>query len=153
MKKLLIAVFITAMPFAAFAQADFDKFQNQEGIEVVVVTENLVNILNEMKVSDGAKEAQPYLDKVKNIESLKVFTTSKKKHAKEMRKTVETYLEKHPMDKLVSVNDGDSKVDIYMVTGEKSSEIKELLVFTEDKEDNETVLVSIIGNIDISDKK
>ena len=153
MKKFIIMAILAAMPFATFAQTDFDKFQDQEGIEAVVITENLVNMLNEIKVSEGAKEAQPYIDKIKNIESLKVFTTSKKKHAKEMRKTVTAYLEKHPMDKLVSVHDDGSKVDVYMVTGEKTSELKELLVFTESEKDNETVLVSIIGNIDLADKK
>jgi hypothetical protein len=153
MKKFIIAALLAATPFVTFAQAEFDKFQDKEGIDGVVVNENLVNLLNHIKISEGANKAQPYLDKVKEMESLRVFTTSERKHSKEMKKTVTSYLKKHPMEKLVSVNDDGTKVDVYMKAGKKSSEVRELLVFTESKKDNEVVLVSFIGNIDLDSKE
>ena len=153
MKKFIIAALLAATPFVTFAQAEFDKFQDQEGIDGVVVGENLLDVLGYIKLSGGAEKAQGYLEKVKEMESFKVFTTSEKKHAKEMKKTVASYLKKHPMEKLVSVNDDGTKVDVYMKAGEKNSQVRELLVFTENKKDKEVVLVSFIGNIDLADKK
>ncbi len=153
MKKFIIAALLAAMPFVTFAQAEFEKFQDQEGIDGVVVGENLLDVLGYIKLSGGAEKAQGYLEKVKEMESLRVFTTSERKHSKEMKKTVTSYLKKHPMEKLVSVNDDGTKVDIYMKSGNKSSEIRELLVFTQNNKDNEVVLVSFIGNIDLEDKE
>ncbi len=152
MKKFIIAVLLTAMPFVTFAQADFDKFQDQDGIDGVVINENLLDILGYIKLSGGAEKAQDYLNKVKDMESLRVFTTSERKHSKNMKKTVASYLKKHPMEKLVSVNDDGTKVDVYMKAGKKDSQINELLVFTENSKDDEVVLVSFIGNIDLDDK-
>ncbi|KAF2518467.1 DUF4252 domain-containing protein [Flavobacterium salilacus subsp. salilacus] len=153
MKKIIITAILAAMPFATFAQTDFDKFQDQEGIDGLVINENLINILNYIKISDGVKQAEPYLNNIKETESFRVFTTSEKKHSKEMKKTVKSYLKKHPMEQVVAVNDKGTKVNVYMTTSEKSSQIRELIVFTENEKDDEVVLVSFIGNVDLEDKK
>lgn len=153
MKKFIITALLAAMPFITFAQAAFDKFQDQEGIDGIVLNENVVNILNYIKLSEGSKQVQPYLQNVKDVESLRIFTTSEKKHAKDMKKTVATYLRKHNMEELVTLNSDGTKVKVYMVAGTDPSEINELLVFTENKKDNNTTLISFIGNIDLDQEQ
>ncbi|QYJ68179.1 DUF4252 domain-containing protein [Flavobacterium litorale] len=153
MKKFIITALLAAMPFITFAQAAFDKFQDQEGIDGIVLNENVVNILNYIKLSQGSKQVQPYLQNLKDVESLRIFTTSEKKYAKDMKKTVATYLRKHNMEELVTLNSDGTKVKVYMVAGTDPSEINELLVFTENKKDNNTTLISFIGNIDLDQEQ
>ncbi|AXG75108.1 DUF4252 domain-containing protein [Flavobacterium arcticum] len=153
MKKFIIVALLAVTPFVTFAQREFDKFQDKEGIDGIVIHENLVDVLGYIKLSGGAEKAKDYLDKVDSMESLRVFTTSDKKYSKDMKKTVASYLRKHSMDELVSLNDKGTKVNIYITAGKNNSQIKELLVFTENKKDDEVVLVSFIGNIDLDDKE
>ncbi|OIQ22109.1 MAG: hypothetical protein BM557_01660 [Flavobacterium sp. MedPE-SWcel] len=153
MKKFIVTAVLAVMPFITFAQKEFDKFQDKEGIDGVVISENLVEVLGYIKLSQGAEQAQDYLKKVKDLETLRVFTTSDRVHSKDMKSTVKKYLRKHDMESLVSLKDGGNKVNVYMVSGKDKSIIKELLVFTEDSKSNEVVLVSFIGNIDLDSKE
>jgi hypothetical protein len=153
MKKLIITSVLAIMPFFTFAQQAFDKFENQEGIDGVIINEKLIDVLGGLKLTGAAQEVEGYLKKVKSFESFRVFSTSDKKHAREMRNTVEGYLKKHPMDELMTVKEEGTLIKIYMVNGATASEIKELIVFTNNEKDNETMLVSFIGNIDLASEQ
>lgn len=152
MKKIIVTAMVALLPWVTFAQEDFDKFQDKEGIDGVIISENLVEVLGYIKFSGGAEKAKPYLEKVKDVESFRVFSTSQKKYCKDMKKTVASYLKKHKMERVLNINSDGSIVDVYMVTAEDSSVIKELLLFTDNTKKDETVLVSFIGNIDLNEK-
>lgn len=149
MKKFIVTALLAAMPFIASAQTTaFDKFENVEGIETVVINKKMFEIIGNVEAPAGGDKAQKMINAVKGLDNVKVFTTSEKKHRKEMAKTVESYLKQNTLEELMSVKDEKSRIKIYVNKGD-SSLIKECLVFVDD--DKEMVLLSLTGNIDLKE--
>lgn len=152
MKKFIIAAALAAMPLLGFAQKEFDQFEDKDGIDSVIIREKLMDILGDIEIS-GTEEAKGYLDNVKSMESLRVFTTKDRQYAMEMETTVASYLKKKRMDELMSVNSDGKNVKIYTVSGTEPSDIKELLLLSKDAKENEVVLVTFVGDISLKNKK
>ena len=130
MKKLIIALFVL-MPALIFAQSPFDKFDGKDGVTAVVVNKKMFQLMGEVKMDPKDKEAQQYLNLVKKLENLRVFTTSNSKTMAEMKSTVTEYLKKNPLEELMRINDSGRNIRIYVKTGAKASQVKELLMFME----------------------
>lgn len=152
MKKFIITAALVAMPLLGFAQKEFDKFEDKDGIDSVIIREKLMDMLGDIEIS-GTKEAKGYLDNVKSMESLRVFTTKDRQYALDMETTVASYLKKKRMEELISVNSDGKNVKIYTVSGTEPSDIKELLLLSKDAKENEVVLVTFVGDISLKDKK
>lgn len=152
MKKFIITAALAAMPLLGFAQKEFDQFEDKDGIDSVIIREKLMDILGDIEIS-GTEEAKGYLDNVKSMESLRVFTTKDRQYAMEMETTVASYLKKKRMDELMSVNSDGKNVKIYTVSGTEPSDIKELLLLSKDAKENEVVLVTFVGDISLKNKK
>jgi Domain of unknown function (DUF4252) len=151
MKKFIITAVLAAMPFITFAQTKaFDKFQDVEGIESMTVTKELFRMLGDVKIY-GDDKAQKYLDMAERIEGLKVFSTKEQKHKDAMKLAVTEYVKKNPLTELMSANTHGAKVKVYVIQGKEESVIKEGLVFIENNDDKEMVLVSFTGNLDLKD--
>jgi hypothetical protein len=151
MKKFIIIALMAAMPLVTFAQTKaFDKFENVEGIESVIVSDKMFKMLGEVKVS-GNEKADKYLGMAENVEGLKVFMTKVEKHKESLRQAIAEYVKKSPLSELMSVNHEGSKVKIYALQGSKESIIKEGLIYVEGKGDMELVLLSFTGNINLND--
>lgn len=152
MKKLIIAVVLAVTPFVSFAQTNvFDKFQNVEGIQSICLNSKLFEIAGSVETPAGGEKAQKCLDMVKNIDNMKIFSTSERKHKKNLSSAVWAYLKENTLSELVSVNDKGSKVKVYVKQGGKPSEIREALVFVED--DKEVVVMSFTGQVDLNTLK
>lgn len=152
MKKFIITAALAAMPLLGFAQKEFDQFEDKDGIDSVIIREKLMDILGDIEIS-GTEKAKGYLDNVKSMESLRVFTTKDRQYAMEMETTVASYLKKKRMDELMSVNSDGKNVKIYTVSGTEPSDIKELLLLSKDAKENEVVLVTFVGDISLKNKK
>lgn len=152
MKKLIIAL-LAILPSAVFAQNDFfDRFENIDGIDGVVVTDNMLEILGYIKIS-GAGDETTLADEVKALDKVKVFVTKEDKHINEMRSSVADYIKKNPMEGLVKVKNESGTITVYIKQAGETSVIKEFLMFTEDAEKHEAILISFTGNLDLGEEK
>jgi len=153
MKKFIITALLAALPLVTFAQTTaFDRFENVEGIETVSVNKKMFEMAGSLKTPEGKEQMQKYVDMAKGIESLRVYSTAEKKHKKEMSSAVTDYLKQNLLEELVSINSEDAKVKIYVNKGGDATHITECLVFVENlKKKEETVLVSMTGDINLKD--
>jgi TusA-related sulfurtransferase len=149
MKKLIMIFAIAVLPAITFAQSAFSQFEGKDDIAVVTISDKAFELFGgEIKTDAGGDKAKKYLDQVKNLESLKVYTTTNKKYRKDIKKAVVAYLKQNGLTELVSVNEGGSEFKVYIKQGKSSSEVKELLLFADnDDESKEIVLVSLTGTI------
>lgn len=150
MKKLFIAFVLLFMPAMIFAQSPFTKFEDKAAITSVIVNKKMFELMGEIKTDPKDKDAVPYKNLVRKLESLKVFTTSNAKFSSEMKATVESYLKGNPLEELMRINDGGRNIKIYVKQGATSSQVKELLMFI-DGGKQETVLMSLTGTFDLND--
>lgn len=159
MTRIIITIVLALMPTLFFAQSQsaFDKFEGREDITSVSVNKKTFEMLGDIKVdakeSKGkdAKDISKYLGMADKIDNLKVLTTSSVKASAELKIAFENYRKAEKLEQLMRVNDEGKNVMIYVKSGKTASAAKEFLIFVEggDKIGDETVLVSLVGDIDL----
>jgi alpha-acetolactate decarboxylase len=150
MKRLFVAFVFMLIPTMFYAQTAFAKFEDKTDVTSVVVNKKMFQLMGQMKMDPKDKDAQQYLNLVKKLDNLKVFTTSSSKHANEMKSTVDGYLKSNPLEELMRINNDGKNIKIFVKSGTSSSQVKELLMFMEGNK-TETVLMSLTGNFDLND--
>lgn len=152
MKKFIIVLIMAIAPALTFAQsAAFDKFDGRDGVTSVVVNKKMFQLMGNVKADKTDKNMQQYLDLIKKLDMLKVFTTTNSKAVADMKATVSGYLKANPLEELMRINDSGRNIKIYVKSGAKESQVRELLMFMEGGGKDDTVLMSLTGNFDLSE--
>ncbi len=152
MTKFIVTLVLALVPAYFFGQSAFDKFDGQENVTSVIVNKKTFELLGSVKTDVKDKDVAKYLDMANGIENFKMFSTSSIKAATEMKSTFDSYRKKQNLEELVRVNDKGKNIQIYVKSGNSSSKVKELLMFIDggDEKGNETVLISLLGDFDLS---
>jgi alpha-acetolactate decarboxylase len=152
MKKSIIIVVFALLPTFFFGQAAFDKFDGQDDVTSVIVNKKMFQMMGSVKMDNKDKETQQYLNLIKKLDNLKVFTTNSTRVTAEMKATSEKYMKSAGLEELMRVNDNGKNIKISVRSGAKDSQIKELLMFMEgSSKGNETVLMSLTGDFDLNE--
>lgn len=164
MKKISFILAFILMPILASAQSVFDKYEDVKGVTSVVVNQKMFSMIASMGVNLVDAEAQEYLDMVKKITGMRVFSTGDAKVSADMLATVDGYLKTSSLQELMRVKDGEQNIKFYVKEGKDENHVKELLMFmtglnelTKNQDVNvngkklevETVLLSLTGDIDL----
>ena len=154
MKKILIIAVLTVLPLFGFSQTSiFDKFEDMDDVTTIVINQNAFRMLS--KVSGDSQEAKEYMDIVKSLTSLKVFTTEKESIANEMKSIVAKYLKSEKLSELMRIKDKGANVKIYVREGKDEDHVRELLMYVNEISENgvhgqEAVILSLTGDINLN---
>lgn len=152
MKKFIIVLIMAIVPALTFAQSTaFDKFDGRDGVTAVVVNKKMFQLMGNVKADKTDKNMQQYLDLIKKLDMLKVFTSTNSKAVADMKATVAGYLKANPLEELMRITENGRNIKIYVKSGAKESQVRELLMFMEGSGKNDTVLMSLTGNFDLSE--
>jgi len=131
MKKIIFIIALAFLPFANYAQVSiFDKFEAMDDVTSVIVNKEMFKMMSKFKGS--SPEAIQYAEMVKDLESLKVFTTESTAIANQMEEVVSKYLKTSKLVELMRVKDKAANVKIYIRPGKDESHVSELLMFVND---------------------
>ncbi|RZJ30177.1 MAG: DUF4252 domain-containing protein [Flavobacterium sp.] len=147
MKKLLVTIVLALMPTLFFGQAAFDKFDGQEGVTSVIVNKKMFQMMGNVKNN----ETQEYLNLIKKLDNLKVFTTTAPKYASDMKATADKYIKTANLEELMRINDKGQNIRIMVKTGSTETRVRELLMFIDGIKGGQTVLMSLTGDFDLND--
>jgi len=152
MKKIIITLVFSIVSYFVSAQTSFDKYDQQDGVAAVIVNKKMFQMMGNVKVDTNDKETQQYLALIKKLDNLKVYTTSNPKISADMKVTVEKHLKSAGLEELMRVNDSGNNLKIWVKSGSTEDQIKELVMFSEEpNKDNQTVLMSLTGNFNLSE--
>ncbi len=147
-KKMFLYVALL-VPMLFFGQTAFDKFDGRDDITAVIVNKKMFQMMG--KVDSKDKEAQQYLNLIKKLDYLRVFTTTDSKTTQEMKATAEKYIKSSGLEELMRISDKGKSIRIMIKSGAKESIVKELLMFIEGSGKEDTVLLSLIGEFDLDE--
>lgn len=142
--KIIIVLALAIVPFVTNAQSQFDKFEDMEGVSSVIVSQKAFDLMKTI----GAESDDEYLELINNLKSLKVFATESASVATKMASEVSSYLKTAKLEELMRANDDGNNVKIYIKEGSSANYVKELFMFVKSN-DEQTVIVSLTGNIDL----
>ncbi|WP_035667600.1 DUF4252 domain-containing protein [Flavobacterium sp. 83] len=151
MKKFLITLVVVLVSSPFFAQAAFDKFDGQDDVTSIIVNKKMFDLMSKVKVDASDKETQQYLNLIKKLDNLKVFTTKNTRVEGEMKIAADRYVKSAGLEELMRVNDSGKNIKILVKSGAKDSQIRELLMFIEGAKNDDTVLMSLTGDFDLSE--
>lgn len=150
-KSIVVFVFIL-LPTVFFGQAAFDKYDGQDDVTSVIVNKKMFQMMGSVKMDTKNKEEQQYLNLIKKLDNLKVFTTNSTRVTADMKSTSEKYMKSAGLEELMRVNDNGKNIKISVKSGSNDSQIKELLMFMEgSSRGNQTVLMSLTGDFDLNE--
>jgi len=150
-KSIVVFVFIL-LPTVFFGQAAFDKYDGQDDVTSVIVNKKMFQMMGSVKMDTKNKEEQQYLNLIKKLDNLKVFTTNSTRVTADMKATSEKYMKSAGLEELMRVNDNGKNIKISVKSGTNDSQIKELLMFMEgSSKGNQTVLMSLTGDFDLNE--
>jgi len=137
---------------AFFAQAAFDKFDGQDDVTSIIVNKKMFELMSKVKMDTSDKESQQYLNLIRKLDNLKVFTTTSTRVTSEMKVAADKYIKTDGLEELMRVNDSGKNIRIMVKSGGGDGQIKEFLMFIEGgSQDNKTVLMSLTGAFDLSE--
>lgn len=152
MRKSIVVFVIMLLPTVFFGQAAFDKFDGQDDVTSVIVNKKMFQMMGSVKMDIKNKEDQQYLNLIKKLDNLKVFTTNSTRVTADMKATSEKYMKSAGLEELMRVNDNGKNIKISVKSGTNDSQIKELLMFMEgSSRGNQTVLMSLTGDFDLNE--
>jgi hypothetical protein len=152
MRKLVLVLLFSLLSTAFFGQTAFDKFDGQDDVTSVIVNKKMFEMMGSVKMDNKDKDSQQYLSFIKKLDNLKVFTTTSTRVTSEMKTTADKYMKTAGLEELMRINDGGKNIKIWVKSGSKDSQIKELLMFMEGtSKGNETVLMSLTGDFDLNE--
>lgn len=164
MKKIVLIIAIAVFPIMSFGQGLFDKYEDMDGVSSFVVNQKMFSMLASINIDFDDPEAEAVMEAVKKIKSIKVLTTGNDKTSASMKADVEKYVRNSSLEELMRFKDGNQTVKFYVREGSSENYVKELLMFVTglkeltkgqditingEKREIETVIVSIVGDIDL----
>ena len=152
MKKIIVTLVLALVSNTFFAQSSFDKYDGQDGVGSIIVNKKMFQMMASVKVDANDKETQQYLNLMKKLDNLKVFTTTSSKISEDMKSTADKYFKIAGLEELMRVNDNGKNLKIWVKSGSNSNQIKELLMFGKEvNKENQTVLMSLTGDFTMDD--
>ncbi|WP_298224434.1 DUF4252 domain-containing protein [Flavobacterium sp.] len=151
MKNFLVTLVVFLMSSPFFAQGAFDKFDGQDDVTSIIVNKKMFDLMSKVKMEASDKEAQQYLNLIKKLDNLKVFTTKSTRVENEMRAASEKYIKTAGLEELMRVNQDGRNIKILVKSGASDSQVRELLMFIEGSKNEDTVLMSLTGDFDLNE--
>ncbi len=164
MKKSILLLVVLASSILSYGQGLFDKYEDIDGVTSGVLNQKMFSMLASINVNLDNPEDQAVFDAVKKIKNVKWLVTDKNLVSQQMRTDLKKHVTSAQLEELMRFKDGEQTVKFYVKEGENENHIKELLMFVDglkeltDKENIkingkkrtvETVVVSILGDIEL----
>ena len=156
MKKIMLLIALVVTPIVTSAQSFFDKLEDTDGVDMVVVTKDafeLISKFKDVKIDDN--EGMKVFQMVQDLKEFKMFSTDDKSTANTMETMANIAIKKQNLTQLMRIKNDDSRVKIYVKSTKNKDFVSEVLMFIKgiNKKTNgnsEAVIVSLTGNIDIN---
>jgi hypothetical protein len=150
-KKFIMTILILLVSTPFFAQSAFDKFDGKEEVTSIVVNKKMFELMSKVKMDTSDKEAQKYMNLIKKLDNLKVFSTQNSAVEAEMKVAADKYVKSAGLEELMRINDKGRNVKIMVKSGAKDTQIRELFMFVEGSKGEDTVLLSLTGDFDLNE--
>ncbi len=156
MKKIILLIALVVTPMVTNAQSFFDKLEDTDGVDMVVVTKDAFELISKFKnVNIDDNEGMKVFQMIQELKEFKMFSASNAEIADKMEKMANTAIKNQNITQLMRIKDDDSRVKIYVKSTKNKDFVSEVLMFIkgidkQTKGQSEAVIVSLTGNIDIN---
>lgn len=155
MKRVILLIAFVVTPMLTFGQSMFDKLEDMDGVDAVIINKEAFQILKNFKSNINDNEAMQVFEMIEDLNELKVFSTTNKDIAAQMNAMVAKAVKASKLTELMRLKEKDTRVKIYIKSTGKQDIVSEVLMYVKgiDKRTNgmsEAAVVSLTGKIDVN---
>ena len=151
MKKIIVYVALMISSLV-FSQNAFDKLEDKEGVESIVVSKKMFELMSKVKVDAKDKEMQQYMSLLKKLDNLQAVYTSQSKWSGDLNASASDYLKSNPLDAISSTTQDGNMIKVYGKTDANETNVKEVLVVVNGNFNGvKTSIVSIKGDFPLNE--
>ena len=156
MKKMVLSlVVIGAMVLPAILNAQttidrlYDKYAGNDGFTSINISPEMFNMISGISMNDSSKETKEAQDAMSQLTGLKmlVYEAEEGEVDREFMDEIKALTKIEGYSELMSVQDGDEIVK-FLVSKTPDGKVSEMLMIV--YEENEAVVMSMTGNLDMS---
>lgn len=145
MKKIIVYVALLVSSIA-FSQNAFDKLEDKEGVESIVVSKKMFEMMSKVK------EMQQYMNLLKKLDNLQAVYTSQSKLSGDLNSAAASYLKANPLESITTTTQDGNVIKVYGKTDANQSNVREVLVVVNGNFNGvKTSVLSIKGDFPLSE--
>ncbi len=150
-KNILGILSFSLWSLTSFAQAEFNKFDDNDKVSTINVNKKMFDMMSNVKMDTSNKENQAYLNLIKKLETLRVYSTKNSALSADMKVVTDNFVSSKSFDNLMTITDQGAKVKIYVNPGATANTIKQLLMFSDGSGQTETIILLLTGNFSLNE--
>ena len=151
MKKIVLGLLSFSFYYGVHAQKQLDAFEAMDQVKSVVVNQKMFDLMAKVKMDDSDKEAAHYLSLLQKLDQLKLYATVDKSTALQMKTAVGEYVSATNLAAMSKITDSGNQISLFVKPGTSATELTEMLLFVEGAANEETVVFSLTGLIDLNE--
>ena len=130
MKKYFLLVLVLSFSAVVSGQSVFEKYQNNKEVTAISISPKMFQLLGSMSLSSGDPEADALMEMIKGITNFRALITSKEMISDEIDLWVKQEAGDKDLDLMLSVQESDTDLNVYVKEGEVEGMLKSLLMFS-----------------------
>lgn len=130
MKKYFLLVLLLSFSAVVSGQSVFEKYQNNKEVTAISISPKMFQLLGSMSLSSGDPEADALMEMIKGITNFRALITSKEMISDEIDLWVKKEAGDKYLDLMLSVQESDTDLNVYVKEGEVEGMLKSLLMFS-----------------------
>lgn len=130
MKKYFLLVLVLSFSAVVSGQSVFEKYQNNKEVTAISISPKMFQLLGSMSLSSGDPEADALMEMIKGITNFRALITSKEMISDEIDLWVKEEAGDKDLDLMLSVQESDTDLNVYVKEGEVEGMLKSLLMFS-----------------------
>ncbi len=130
MKKLLLLTISVLLPISISGQTIFEKYQNNKEVTAISISPKMFQLLGSMSLSSGDPDGEALLEMIRGITQFRALLTGSTAISDEIGQWVVKEANEKDLDLMVSMQEADTDLNLYVKEGEKEGELKSLLMFS-----------------------
>ena len=130
MEKYFLLALLVVLPGALSSQSIFEKYQNNKEVTAISISPKMFQLLGSMSLSSGNPEADALIEMIKGITSFRALITGKELISDEIGLWVKEEASDKGLDLMVSMQESDTDLNVYVKEGKAEGELESLLMFS-----------------------
>ena len=130
MKKHLILSALMFLPTLTMGQSIFEKYQNNKEVTAISISPKMFHLLGSMSLSSGDPDADALMEMIGGITRFKALITGTLVISDDIAQWVKTEASEKGLDMMVTIQESDANLNVYVKEGENEGELESLLMFS-----------------------
>lgn len=154
MKKVftyILLFFLTTLSSKVVAQNELNELENRKEIQSISINKKMFEMITSVKIDLSNPTDKAYYELVKKLELLKVLSTTHSQSGKDLLIASDLIIKNQSLKQFNTTNNQSEKSETYIGEQDNSSHITQLLLVSQNKEENKVVIMYISGNFSINE--